>query len=331
MRLLFFCLVLSALTAVSGCEDTGVILGGEDDWQVVPPEKLGLSQDLLEVAGNQVGQINDRQCLVIIKEGKLVYEKYYRGDQLTRNNGFSATKSFASALIGIALYQGYFTLDDRMLDWLPGHPAIKNHDVTIRQVLGQVAESNPPGSAFKYNNGDLINSLSDLIAASTQQNAVKFAYDNLLSKIGVNHSFWGKDFNSDLPISGGGGWICRDMARFGQLYLNGGVWKGERLLSEDYVTLSTTPSYPNANGGHGLLWWLNVDADKWYRIFSNGTGKMIPDAPASMYSASGALGQLVMVIPESGIIIATAGITVRLETMKTAEDVWLAVAPALGY
>ncbi len=331
MKIIPVLVLLTSLITITGCVGDGIVLGGEDDWQVVPPESLGLSQTTLDEAGDKVGEIFGRQCLVIIKQGKLVYEKYYRGDQYTRNNGYSATKSYAATLLGVAEHQGYFSLDDKLSHWLPDHPAVTNPDATIRHVLGQVAESNPPGSKFKYNNGDLINSLSDLIAVSTQQNPVQFAYDQLLGKIGINHSFWGEDFTSDLPISGGGGWTCRDMARFGQLYLNGGTWNGERLISEDYLNQATSPSYPEANGSHGFLWWLNVDAEKWYRIFSSGTGKMIPDAPASMYMASGALGQLVVVVPEAELVITSAGITPRLETMKTTEQVWQALAPALGY
>lgn len=332
MQIRRFRYVLSAIfmTSLLGCAENGIILGGEDDWEVVDPSTVGLSQSALDASASQIGNILGRGCLTVIKDGKLAFERYYSGNQFSRYNGFSAVKSFSATLIGVAEQQGYLSVDDRMADWLPDQPELPHHpDATIKHVLSQVSESNPPGTDFNYDNGPLMESLADLISVSTNRNPVEFAYNELFSRIGIRHSSWGEDFNSDLPTGGGGGWTCRDMARLGQLYLNGGMWNGERIVSEQFINDATVAQYPEANGGYGYLWWLNHDVELWRRVATRGTGKMMPSVPSTAFFASGAFGQIILVDPAQDLVITSAGLTFEVETLNTVVAIWDALAPAL--
>ncbi len=106
-----------------------------------------------------------------------------------------------------------------------------------------------------------------------------------------------------------GGLICssfpyataRDYARFGQLFLDDGVWDGERLLPEGWVEYSTTPV--RADGiehGYGAQWWLNDRGD--------GTLRM-PSVPTDTYWASGNEGQQVVVVPSADLVVVRLGLS----------------------
>jgi CubicO group peptidase (beta-lactamase class C family) len=89
---------------------------------------------------------------------------------------------------------------------------------------------------------------------------------------------------------GGGMWIhAYDMARFGYLWLRGGVWQGRRILPESYVKAALTPS---AHGpDYGYLWWLNTQ------------GKNYPGLPATAYGARGAGGNVITIVPDRDLLV----------------------------
>ncbi len=93
--------------------------------------------------------------------------------------------------------------------------------------------------------------------------------------------------------SGAGIFIsAEDMARFGLLFLNKGVWKGERLLSEAWIEKALTPSTPNAN--YGYMWWLNQKGSRhWDGLAEN------------LFYAAGFGGNFIVVDPNNGLVVVT--------------------------
>jgi CubicO group peptidase (beta-lactamase class C family) len=89
---------------------------------------------------------------------------------------------------------------------------------------------------------------------------------------------------------------ARDLARFGLLYLNGGVWNGERLLSEEWIDFVRTPapSTKERRNFYGGQWWLVPD---------NRT-----DVPADAYATAGNRGQYVSVVPSHELVIVRRGL-----------------------
>ena len=89
---------------------------------------------------------------------------------------------------------------------------------------------------------------------------------------------------------------ARDLARFGLLYLNGGVWNGDRLLSEEWIEFVRTPAPSTAEIGnfYGGQWWLVPD-DR-------------DDVPRDAYSTAGNRGQYVVVVPSRDLVIVRRGL-----------------------
>jgi len=85
----------------------------------------------------------------------------------------------------------------------------------------------------------------------------------------------------------------RDYARFGLLYLNDGIFNGERILPEGWVNYTTTPA-SDSEGGYGSLFWLNKGG-KW------------PSVPADMYSCNGHDGQQIYIIPSKDLVVVVLG------------------------
>jgi CubicO group peptidase (beta-lactamase class C family) len=100
---------------------------------------------------------------------------------------------------------------------------------------------------------------------------------------------------------------ARDWARFGELFRQGGVWNGRRLLPEGWVRYATTPTPAAPQGAYGAHWWLNAgtpgdpDDRPWPRI------------PAEVYAARGHSGQWVAIVPSARLVVVRLGLTVPNE------------------
>ncbi len=92
---------------------------------------------------------------------------------------------------------------------------------------------------------------------------------------------------------------ARDWARFGQLYLQDGVWEGTRLLPEGWAVYSGTASHTAAQGEYRAQFWTNA----------GGGSRPDPDVPADAFKASGYQGQLVCVVPSRKAVIVRLGMT----------------------
>ena len=96
---------------------------------------------------------------------------------------------------------------------------------------------------------------------------------------------------------------ARDWARLGLLYLQDGVWNGERLLPEGWVTYSVTPTPRAPKGRYGAHFWLNAGTD------AEGTDRPWPELPADAYFMSGFEGQMVAVVPSKSAVVVRLGLS----------------------
>jgi CubicO group peptidase (beta-lactamase class C family) len=272
--------------------------------------------------------------LLIVRNGYLVTEAYffpYRADTLHGIN--SCTKSFVSTLIGIAIDKGFIRgVDQPLLSFFPDR-TIANIDsrkqaVTLENLLTMssgldwtewdVPYTNPtnilsqmlrspdpiqfaldrpmqtdPGTLFNYNTG-ASNLLSAIVEQTTGINTLEFARTNLFEPLGFSKVFWATAQNG--MYRGGEGLMVtpRDMARFGYLYLNHGVWDGHQIIPAKWVNASTLDHIstgPQAYAGneYGYQWWLG-----WIRS-------------PGFYAASGYGGQYIFVIPEKNLVVVFTG------------------------
>ncbi len=301
----------------------------DDDWPQASPEETGLSTAALDQAAAQVEQVKLRYCMSVVKDGKLIYDTNFRGESNDSYFTFSVTKTLGAVLIGIAEYQGYLSLDDRIAHWLGKTPYGMNKEATIRDVLGQVSHSDPLGSDFKYNSGSLINTLGEVLSIATGMRSKDYAQQALFDPLGMQYSRWNSDWWGNISIGAGVSSSCRDLARIGLLMMDGGSWQGQRLLAESYVEEMINPSYPEANSNYGYLTWLNQSDGEWHRIFDSGTDIMVKNAPRNAYFATGFFGQLIINVPDENLVVTTIGTTFEAETLHTLQDVWDAIAPAI--
>ncbi|UCH71230.1 MAG: serine hydrolase [Candidatus Bathyarchaeota archaeon] len=252
----------------------------------------------------------------------------------------SASKSITSILLGITIDQGLVQdVQQNMFSFFPEHSDLNDTEkgkITLEHMLTMssgipwdesypytdprndlnqmfysadpikfVLEKSvvaPPGSLFTYNSGTT-NLLGDVVRRSTGLTLVDFAEQYLFTPLGINSFNWiGFPNAPHIAIASSTLYLRpRDMAKIGQLYLQKGIWNGNRIVSENWVTESTHESIqvpPSKNPipgfieSYGYQWWQGT--------FSNGN--------TETYFAAGWGGQFIYVIPEINmVIVVTAG------------------------
>ena len=232
------------------------------EWELGTPEAHGMDAAVLEKMHGAVQQDDDILSVVVVKNGAIIDEYYKKGnDETTRFPLHSCTKSFTSALIGIALDEGLLdSIDVLISDYFPqiiGEPG--REDITIRHLLEHTSGiewpewgngaskwfafvTSPnwvnyiltrpmaakPGAEFNYSTGNthLLSAILDQVysKAADGARATDFAYDRLLKPLGIEDY----ELNTDPQgiMDGGSGLMmrARDSARFGQLFLQQGKW-----------------------------------------------------------------------------------------------------------
>ena len=96
---------------------------------------------------------------------------------------------------------------------------------------------------------------------------------------------------------------ARDFARFGLLYLNDGVWNGERILPEGWVKFSSTPTIGAKRGEYAAQWWTNAGEK------NNESNRLYPHVPTDCFIADGFEGQNIFIIPSKKLVIVRLGLT----------------------
>lgn len=337
---------------------------GCDAWEFASPEDRGLSASALESASARISKIAGRQGLVVVRDGFIVHEHYWANDYQEatptfRNVGFSAGKSWGSAMVGRAVTQGLFDVDDLVEDYHPVNKSGLRPGTTVRHLLTmssggtllhkpssvrpiklaqrssklmkrgagyeraeEPASDAPPGYGTTlapgrvfYYDGEPADHLSSVVASAVAQPSHEYMWREVLEPLGVEafrYQPQGIDPHGNVRIGGSIEMSVRDLARLGQLWLNKGMWAGEQMIDSAYVEQSVTPS--ELNGNYGLLWWLSGRID---------------GAPEPMFFGSGAFGQLLFVLPEQNMVIATMGFSGPPRPTTPAQKVWDAIEPAL--
>ena len=154
-----------------------------------------------------------------------------------------------------------------------------------------------PGTYWDYENYDtLLLVIAMKEAIGDYRTYADFPRTRLFDKIGMRNTLASTDRFGDFILSSQIYTTARDLARIGLLYQQGGVWDGERLLSEEWIEFVTTPapaSAPNGNNYGGQFWLVPDDRN---------------DVPKSAFSTSGNRGQYVIVVPTHDTVIVRRGL-----------------------
>jgi CubicO group peptidase (beta-lactamase class C family) len=278
----------------------------------------------------------DTLSLLIVHKGQIIHERYASGiDKNTRTRIWSTAKSIAVTLIGMLVDKGLMDLDAPLgIEWLPQQADIEadvRAKITLRHVLNMSSGLYPvdsykmeyatgsglsywvgassvdgararaltrePGAVWDYENYDTLLAVYAMkLALGSDKDYQIFPYKALLQPLGMNSTLLGTDRFGDYVMSSQVYSNARDLARFGLLYQQNGIWRGERLLSEEWINFVRTPA-PASERHHrfyGAQWWLVPDNRR--------------DIPKDAYSTSGNRGQFVIVVPSHDLVIVRRGL-----------------------
>lgn len=278
----------------------------------------------------------DTLSLIVVYKGDIVLERYAPGvDLSTRTRTWSTAKSIAVTLIGMLVDAGKMKLDAPLdIDWGPdllAPEADPRRHITLRHVLHMSSGLYPvdsfgreyatgsglaywagassivgmrdrglvrePGSYWDYENYDTLLAVYAMKKAlGSQESYLEFPRRALFDRIGMRNTLVGTDRFGDFIFSSQVYANARDLARFGLLYQQDGMWHGERLLSSDWIRFVRTPAPATRDRGnfYGAQWWLVPDDRK--------------DVPPDAYSTAGNRGQYVIVVPSHELVIVRRGL-----------------------
>ena len=287
------------------------------DWTVSTPEEQGLDPMLVAELYFNAAKVETLQALLVIKNGYLIAEAYFNGgaiDQLTRIQ--SATKSYTSALAGIAVDQGLISVDDKMMAFFPEFAAEiadpRKNQITVRHLLQMRAgypweESTAelfeilyggfrthylvdiplvrdPGSDMEYSSFSS-HLLGVIVARAAGTDLKTFAEANLFSPINAAVGDWITDWEGNYNGHGDLHFNARDMAKFGLLYLNDGLYNATQVVPADWVEASLQIYSEDAwdyrvgrnftDIGYGYQWWSVRAGDHRYNLAWGHGGQQI--------------------------------------------------------
>ncbi|MFH2051143.1 MAG: serine hydrolase [bacterium] len=290
------------------------------DWAESLPEEQGMDTPLLTDAFRYAFR-NGAKGVVVIRNGYLVAEHYGPSwGPTTREQAYSVSKSFTSALIGMLIDDGVITgTDQPVADLVPEWQDPQHGAVTIGHLLSMdsgleyniltdpglvisrdqnayalgLPMQHTPGTVWVYHNA-ACQVPSEVILDATGRQAVVFAAERLGREIGMWNTRWESDRAGNTLTYMGVISSARELAKFGYLFLRQGEWDGRQLISAGYVAAATSPSQP-MNPFYGYLWWLNTG------------GLAMPDVPADAYAALGLNEKKIYVVPSLDLVAVRLG------------------------
>jgi CubicO group peptidase (beta-lactamase class C family) len=294
-----------------------------DGESQVNPAPLEQALQLIETSGWEI------HSFLIAKNGRLAFERYgwSSGENPAdpnkvphqvlpneRHLQFSTTKSFLSALVGVALDEGAFsdlkvhaadyfpdyamlepsaekssiTLEDLLtmrsgLQFVEGDPSTFGTADPARAMLARPVVDTPVGTVWNYSSGGA-NIVAEMLRVATGKTPLEYGMEKLFGPIGIDSPPWDSGQNGTSFGGFGLALTAREMARFGELFRNSGKWQGQAVIPSTWTDESVAPRCASPWGGqYGYLWW-------------------VPNLPG-FFNALGSFGQMIYVNRERGLVI----------------------------
>jgi CubicO group peptidase (beta-lactamase class C family) len=315
----------------------------DNSLQRVSPEMAGIpSAAVLHFVDRIEETIDELHSFMLLRHGQVAAEGWWQPYVPQRPHVlFSLSKSFTSTAIGLAVAEGLLTVDDLLLSFFP-EEAPANADANlnamrVRHVLSMATGhdqdtsdrvfskrnwvkaflslpvEHEPGTHFVYNTAATY-MLSAIIQKLTGQTLLDYLEPRLFQPLGIQGAAWE---TCPMGINTGGYGLSiktEDIARFGQLYLQQGVWNGQRLIAEDWVAEATSKQIVNGD---------NLESD-----WNQGYGYQFWRCRHNAYRGDGAFGQFCLVLPEQDAVLA---ITAGTDDMQGVLNIiWETLLPAMG-
>jgi CubicO group peptidase (beta-lactamase class C family) len=338
---ILFCSPLFLLSIVVSAQTSSA-------FTISKPELQGVSAaNIISFIDAAAKSKTEFHSFIFLRHGKAVAQGWWNpyGPTL-KHTLYSCSKSFTAAAVGFALTEKKLKLSDKLVDIFPSDlPSTVNPslaELTVRDVLmmsdGQDPDPTPkivitkdwakaflatpilnePGTKFLYNSTGTY-MLSAIVQKVTGQKVIDYLKPRLFEPLGIT----GEDWEISPQGINTGGWGLRlkteDLAKFGQLYLQHGSWKGKQILPKEWVDSATTmkimqdPSAPQSKKDSSD--WLQGYCYQMWRCRHNA------------FRADGAFGQYIIVMPEQDAVIA-----ITAETPDMQEEinlVWQYLLPSM--
>jgi len=293
-------------------------------WDSILPSNLNYCQARIDSLYNYL-QVKNTKSFIILKNGKRVLEKYF--GTYTKDSLWywaSASKSLASFITGVAQQKGFININNQVSQYLgtgwTSAPLVKENMITVKHLLNMTSGLNddPPlpcdnedtaktcltytanaGTRWAYHTGTY-RKIQDVVSNAVGQSYNAITNNWIETKTGMN-GFWVQQVYYSK---------ARDMARFGLLNLNKGIWNTDTLMKDTAYFRAMTNTSQNLNLAYGYLWWLNGKSS----LMTPGLqftfpGTLMSNAPNDMYCALGKNDQKIYVVPSQNIVVIRQGNT----------------------
>jgi hypothetical protein len=286
------------------------------------------------------------RAVVVAQHGRLIAERYAPGfDRDSPFAGWSLSKSVMSALVGILIGEGRMSLQDAALwpEWRAPDPrASINIEDLLRMRSGlQFSEeysdlssdviemlfstpdvvsyavnrplTAPPGSVWSYASGTT-NILSGILRRTVgEERYHAWPRHKLFDPMGMESAVMEVDAVGNFVSSSFMLATARDWARFGQLFLQDGIWVGRPILPVGWARFCVTPTPQSPAGKYGAHWWLKLQPD------IGGATPAAARIPPDAFFAVGHEGQTLTVIPSRGLVVVRLGLSIYIDAWNHAQ------------
>jgi CubicO group peptidase (beta-lactamase class C family) len=300
------------------------------NWEAIDKILDEAMRETTEVAKER----NNTLALVIAWKGRIIGERYADGvNENTSLLGWSATKSITGALTGVMVKD--HSLDIFVPVGLPEWASDARKEITVDHLLrmesGLDLDENftplasatrmlydcedmgvfaagrppavPPDQRWVYSSGSS-NVLADVLYSNVGGTPVAMhhlAYDQFFNRLGITTAIFEHDESDALVGSSYLHMSARDWLRVCKLYMDDGVWHGERILPEGWVAYSLTPTPNSTDACYGAHIWLNAAPDP--------ADRQMPDVPADAFMFKGFQSQWIVGIPSKELMVARLGVS----------------------
>lgn len=329
---------MHALTSPDRPSDVARLRAFDED---LPPEVSLKLTKALDKAFSETDTDNPirTRAVVVVYDGQIIAERYAPGiSSDTTLPGWSMTKSVTNALVGILVKQGKLSIDQpvAIAEWSgAGDP---RSDITLDQLLRMSS-----GLEFDERSGPVVSDVNRMlmrrrdVAAYAIAKSLRYALDShwhyssgttniisrvirdsvggtaadyftfprksLFDRVGMRSAIIEPDASGTFVGSSFMYATARDWARFGLLYLQDGIWEGERILPTGWVSYSTTPTPRAPLGQYGAHFWTNGGD------MTASNARPFQSLPADTFYAAGYEGQYVVIIPSRKLVVVRLGQT----------------------
>ena len=308
------------------------------------PEAQGISSRSVREFVEAADKINTLHSFMIVRHGRVIAEGWWKPEAADRPHILnSVSKSFTATAVGLAIAEGKLGLDDPVLKFFPaeappepsdnlkalkvrhlltmsgGHdtePRAANGGPSVKQFLAHPFV-HEPGTLFQYNSMGTY-TLSAIVSKVTGRTTLDYLKPRLFEPLGIEDPEWAS--SPEGYSLGGYGLKLRteDIAKLGQLYLQGGMWDGKPLISREWVELATSKQVPNEEESHAKI---GID---WRQGYGFQFWRCTHDA----FRGDGAGGQFIVAIPGKDAVVAITADTGNMQGELNA--IWDKLFPAFG-